>query len=205
MNAIKRVLRRRRTKWVLLSLIVGFLFLNFAIELSRWSNDQALFYNQAMADYRQGDLQNAVILFGKSQSAYEDASRQQSDWLNQIIYPAPDRALAAQASFQLAKAYLQAGQIPKAVQALNQSLQLNPGNGYRALDLQTAERLHQAAMVVKYDLELLYKQQPSQMQVPGQGDGPPADGDPQSTGRDPSNSPGPQGTSGSGKNNGEDM
>ncbi|CAN5532002.1 hypothetical protein BH10CYA1_BH10CYA1_17560 [soil metagenome] len=214
MNAYKRVLGRKRTKWVLLSLILGFLLLRFAIQLDRWSNDQAFFYNEAMVAYQHGDMEQAVQLFGKSQSAYQDARHRQKDWLSQLIYPMPDSGLAAQASFQMAKIFLQSGEIPRAVQAFNQSLQFNPGNGYDSLDPQKAEQLHQAAMIVKYDLEQLYKQNQSQMQQPSEGNGPPADGDPQSSGRDPSNNPGQPNSSGapgqpggssSGDNQGGDM
>ncbi|MBS1954298.1 MAG: tetratricopeptide repeat protein [Cyanobacteria bacterium SZAS-4] len=188
---IKHMLMRKRSKWVLLSWIFGFLLLRLAITVSHYSDDQSLLYNQGLLAAQQGDVDQAVSLFTKSQAAYDSEQlQQQSQWLLRLVYPAADRGLSAQAGFQMAKLFLQAGQLPRAVHAFNQSLQLNPGNDYEALDSSAAERLRRAAMVVKYDLELLYVASKDQMQMPSQSSGPPNDGDPQSSGRDPSNDPG---------------
>ncbi len=216
MNVLNRALRRRVTKWLLLSWILGCLCLSFSITLSQWSDSQSLFYNQAIDAYKAGNLEAALALFAKSQSAYQTNSHRSSDnsfmvLIKQWFLPEADRVLSAQASFQVAKTYIRAEQLPKAVQSFNQSLQLNPGNGYINPDPEMYELWHRAAMIVKYDLELLYKQHEEQMQAQGQGNqqgnGAPQDGDPQGSNRNDGNDPsqGAAGQGGSGQTNGSDM
>ncbi len=216
MKAFKRMLQRKRTKWLLLSLILGCLCLSFSINLSDWFDSQSDFYNRAMVAYRAGNAEEATSLFAKSQSAYQvnahrDADRSLFGLIARAVLPTADRALSARASFQVAKVYMYTGQLPKAVQALNQSLLLNPGNGYLHAAPSDAEIWRQHAMYVKYDLELLYQQNQSQMQAQAQGQqdggGSPQDGDPQSSNRGQGNDPsqGASGQGGSGQNSGSDM
>ena len=86
--------------------------------------------------------------------------------------------LAAQASFQKAKSLLRANQAAPAVQAFKESLELNSGNLYLGRDLTEKEyqAFREAALIVKYDLELLFKNNPEQAQKQGKGKGKPGDG-----------------------------
>lgn len=214
MKAFKRMLKRKRTKWLLLSLILSCLCFSFSINLTNWFDSQSDFYNRAMTAYKAGNADEAVSLFAQSQSSYQFNSRREADQslfglIARAVLPRADKVLSARASFQLAKIYLYTGQLPKAVQALNQSLLLNPGNGYLHAVSAEAEIWRQYAMVVKYDLELLYQQNQAQMQAQAQQDGAgsPQNGDPQSSNRSQGNDPsqGASGQGGSGQNSGSDM
>ena len=73
--------------------------------------------------------------------------------------------------FNKGKALLQTRQGPQAVEAFKESLRLNPGNIYEGLSSQEIEQLKEEALVVKYDLELLFKSRPQLAQQQGRGQG----------------------------------
>jgi tetratricopeptide (TPR) repeat protein len=178
---------------VIATVIIGALIFSYGLYLYSWRDAQIAQYNQGIAAYRSGDHQVAVKYFDTSLSTYK--GRQDLNWMERFIYPKPDKELAALASFHKAKSLLRLNQAPPAVQAFKESLELNSGNLYLGRDLTEKEYqvFREAAMVVKYNLELLFKNDPQQAQKQGKGkgkgNGPPQDGKPV-PGDDPGSMPG---------------
>ena len=161
---------------VIATVIVGALIFTGGLYLNAWRDAQYALYNQGLSAYRSGDVQVAIKYFDQSLAVYK--TRRQSTWIERFIYPKPDKELAAQASFQKAKSLLRANQAAPAVQAFKESLELNSGNLYLGRDLTEKEyqAFREAALIVKYDLELLFKNNPEQAQKQGKGKGKPGDG-----------------------------
>jgi hypothetical protein len=157
------------------------------------AHQQVMFYNIGVQLYQQGDLEHANQAFDLSVNLYKRGQRM--TYLQRLVYPKPNAEIAALASFQKAKVMIRAQQLPAAVDAMKLSLMINPGDGYSGIALDDAQRLHEQAMVVKYDLELLFKNNESLAKAQGKGepkkgdgDGPP--GDKPVPGTDPSTKPG---------------
>ncbi len=176
--------------WLLAALVAGCLSLNYGFQLATWRSAQVEYYNQGLAAYQTGDVQTAAKLFDQSIAAYKQQTR--ADWLTRFVYPHANVELAAQANFHKAKALLRMRQGEPAVEAFKESLKLNPGNGYRGVSLEDAERLREQAMIVKYDLELLYKNNPQMGQGQGKGGkgNKPGQGNKQVPGDQPGTQPG---------------
>lgn len=175
------------TVFVGISLFVGGLY------LYSWRDAQVSLYNQGLAAYQSDDLQTAIKFFDQSLGVYK--SRQRSTWMERFVYPKPDKELAAQAAFQKAKSLLRANQVEPAVQAFTESLELNSGNLYLGRELSEKEfnTLKEAAFVVKYDVELLFNNNPEQAQKQGKGKGKgKGKGDPKDGKPVPSDDPGAQ-------------
>lgn len=187
----------KRNLWMLAAMFAGILMLFYGFSLATWRSAQTDYYNVGLVAYEQGDVKTAVEMFDRSLAHYKRDSRE--GWLHRFVYPAPSRELAALAAFHKAKALLRARQAEPAVEAFKESLRLNPGNGYTGMALSDAQRLEAQAMVVKYDLELLFKNQPQLGK--GQGKGQPKPGD------QPGNNPVPGDNPGSkpGKGNKDDI
>ncbi|HEY9774579.1 MAG TPA: hypothetical protein V6C81_12320 [Planktothrix sp.] len=188
MNALKQ----KRNRWFLAGLIAGLLLLFYGLGLAMWQSPQVYYYNLGVKLYAGGDLPHAVQSFDRSLSAYKSSARN-STWLERFVYPKPDRELAALADFQKGKVLIRAQQGQPAVDALEESLMLNPGNGYGDdVSAPDAVRMHEEALVVKYDLELLFKNNPSlaQQQGKGKGKGKGDKGDKQVPGTEPGKQPG---------------
>lgn len=182
---------RRMT--VIATVIAGALLFSAGLYLYQWRDAQYALYNQGMTAYRSGDLQVAIKNADQSLAVYK--SRRSSTWMERFIYPKPDKELAAQAAFLKAKALLRANQPAPAVQSFQESLELNSGNLYgRDLTEKEFQEFREAAMIVKYDLELLFKNNPEQAQKQGKGkgkgDGEKKDGAKPVPGDDPGNMPG---------------
>jgi len=196
-----RFYTRKRNLWLLAALFAGSLILAYGVALSFWQNTQYDSYNRGTALFTQAleardeatamaALTEAIQSFDQSIAAYKAES--QGDWYHRFTYPKPDRELAALAYFHKAKALLFMQKGPQAVEAFKESLKLNPGNGYEGMSLEQAQRMFEQAMVVKYDLELLFKNNPSLAQQqgkgkPGQGQG---EGNQQVPGTQPGTQPG---------------
>lgn len=176
--------------WLLAAFVVGGLLLGYGFQLATWRSAQVEFYNQGVAAYQTGDVQTAVKLFDQSYAAYKQQTR--AEWLTRFVYPKPDTRLAAKANFHKAKSLLRMRQGEPAVEAFKESLKLNPGNGYKGVSLSEAEQMREEAMIVKYDLELLYKNNPQMGQGQGKGKGNKGDkpGNQQVPGDQPGNQPG---------------
>lgn len=180
----------RRTYWMIAALVAGIIFTGFGVHLSTYVAPQQAYYNVAMAAYEQENLPLASAALDRSILAYKAEAR--ADWLHRFIYPAPSRELAALAYFHKAKVLLRQRKMEAAVDAFKESLRLNAGNGYQGLTLSEAQRLEAQAMVVKYDLELLFKNQPQQGQGQGKGQGKPQQGQGKGNQQVPGDQPGNQ-------------
>lgn len=187
------LLRNRKLR-LFAALVAGLFLLYGGFKLSVWSDPQSYYYNQGLKLYaNQQDPLKAAQLFDRSMAAYREAGNQ--DWIHRFLYPEPNTELAALAQFQKAKALLRAQKAKEAVEAFETSLVLNPGNGYPSTVSKTdAERMHEEAMVVKYDLEQLFKSQPQLAKQQGKGKG-------KGQGNQPQRVPGQNPQNGAGKGN----
>ena len=153
---------------VIATVIVGAMIFSGGLYLYSWRDAQYALYDQGIAAYRAGDLQVAIKYADQSLAVYK--SRHASTWMERFIYPKPDRGLAAQAAFLKARSLLKVNQAAPAVESFKESLELNPGNLYEEeLSEKEYQLLKEAAWIVKYDLELLFKNNPEQAQKQGKG------------------------------------
>lgn len=164
-----RLLNKKRNRWLLAGLIAGLFSLYYGLGLALWRSPQVEYYNLGMQAYTQGDMQTAAKAFDRSFAAYRGS--QDRTWLQRFVYPKPDPELAALAQFEKGKALIRLQQLPQAVDALKTSLKLNPGDGYAGMSVEDANRMHEEALNVKYDLELLFKNNPNLAQQEGKGKG----------------------------------
>jgi len=191
-----RFFQENRKRWLFAALVAGAALLVGGYRLATFTSGQAELYNLGLKAYETGDMPKAIQLFDQSIAAYKH--EQNASWLHRFIYPQPSQELAALACFQKAKAQLQNNQAELAVESFKDSLKLNPGDRYEGLAPEEAERLHEEAMVVKYDLEMLFKSRPDLAQQQGKGNG---KGKGDSNKPDPGNDPGTQ----PGKGNRDDI
>ncbi len=199
----KSITRKRRLILTAMLLICGLLLLGKGNELASWRSEQIELYNQGIEAYINGDCETAVALFDESFSAYQHDLRE--DDTHYLIYGEPSLELAALANFQKGKCYLILGQVRPAIEAFMQSLRLNPGNDYTNLGISTEDiqRLLDQALIVKYDLEFLFRENESQEQQSQSGQ----PGEPAEEGDQPvpgSSQPG-QPSSGQGEGGGDDL
>lgn len=172
--------------------VAGAIIFSIGLYFYQWKDAQYALYNQGIIAYRANKMQEAIKYADQSVGVYK--ARQSYTWLERFAYPKPDKELAAQAAFLKGKALLRANQPAAAVQSFKESLELNSGNLYLGRQLTEAEfhQYHEAAMVTKYDLELVFKNNPPQAQK--QGKGKPEDKSGNGTtplpGEDPSTQPG---------------
>jgi tetratricopeptide (TPR) repeat protein len=176
-----------------LTVLVGAMCFAYGLYLFTWRDTQYQTYNAGLAAYQNGDVQTAIKFFDQSLGVYR--TRQNESWTERFVYPKPNKELAAQAAFHKAKALLRAKQVKPAVESFRESLELNSGNLYqgRGLSAREIQEAAENAYVVKYDLYLLFKNNPEQAQQQGKGKGKPGDkkGDGKPVpGNDPSTMPG---------------
>jgi len=150
-----------KNKWrnllLLAGIVVGTAMVGAGVWLSNYRSQQVENYNLGILAMHQGDLRAAVLSFERSVQHFN--RERQFDWLGRFILPAPSIELAARASFLRGMALIRNQQAEAAVAALQESLRLNPGSG-RAASLDEARRLQELSLVVKYNLELLFNQNP---------------------------------------------
>lgn len=175
--------------WLLAFFAGGIMFAG-GVTLERWRSEQIDFYNAGIAAHQSGNAQAAVEMFDRSLSAYQRTLR--ARWLERFVYPRPNTELAARASFHKGMALIQAQQAEPAMAALLLSLRLNPGAG-RGHYADDAARLSELALIVKYNLELLFHERPDLAHNQGAGRRPgEGSGDPQRVpGQNPGSMPGP--------------
>jgi len=180
----------RRTMWLVVALLAGALLLGGGYQLLTWKSPQVANYNLGIKAYENGDMPQAIQFFDKSIAAYRESTR--ASWTHRFIYPQPDKELAAMAYFQKGKAHLQNRQAELCVESFKESLRLNPGNLYLdQLSPQELSLLKEEALVVKYDLEMLFKSRPDQAQQQGKGKGKgKGNGNQQAPGNEPGSQPG---------------
>ena len=182
----------KRKRWLLAGLLAGLMLIWYGVGLATWRDSQVMLYNLGLQSYTRGDIPHAVQFFDLSLTVYK-RSQQRTYW-QRIVYPKPSAEIAALADFQKGKALIRAQQLKPAVAAFKESLLINPGNGYTGISLEDSQRMHDQAMVVKYDLELLFKNNPALAQGEGKGKPQKGDGDGEGNkpvpGQDPGTKPG---------------
>jgi len=178
----------RKRFLAVLTILAGAATLAYGLHLFTWNDSQYQLYNQGLAAYQTGDVQKAIKYFDQSLGVYK--ARQNETWVERLVYPKPDREVAAQAAFHKAKSLIRAKQGKPAVEAFLESLKLNSGNLYqeRGLSQRQIQEAEENAKVVKYDLELLFKNNPSLAE--GQGKGKPKPGDKKGDQQVPGDQPG---------------
>jgi tetratricopeptide (TPR) repeat protein len=166
---------RKRLLMVVATVIVGAITFAFGITQRHWFDAQYVYLDNGNAAYQTDDLQNAIKFYDQSLSVYKSRTRNEV-WSDRFLYPHPDRRAAAQAAFHKGMALLKAKQAEAAVQAFQESLQLNPGNMYEGtMSVKDQEAAREEANTVKYNLMLLFKSQPQLAQGQGKGKGKPGD------------------------------
>jgi hypothetical protein len=195
--------KHRRVLLLVASVIAAVLLVGEGIRVNSWRSPQVVHYNEAMAAYKlamqTGDpkeIDRALALFDQSLSSYQDESAKNG--VHRIVLGTPSTETAALAQFHkgvllLAKAQAtkKSAYVTDAVTSFVESLKLNPGEPYQGVSPEDAQRLNDEAMIVKYDLELLFKQHPEQQKQSqsGQGNGPPKPAQ-QAPGSNPGSQPG---------------
>ncbi|MCA9805649.1 MAG: tetratricopeptide repeat protein [Cyanobacteria bacterium HKST-UBA02] len=163
----------RRAIFVSLTTLIGLLFILGGVTLAFWKNEQIEHYNRGMAAYHTLEFEQAVNEFNLSNQAFN--RYHERDWLERFIYPAPDRELASLAAGQKGNSLVMLKRTEEAVEAYKDALRLNPGTDYRGVedfpDLSPTDitRLKREARLVKYNMELLFRNNANLQQKKGEG------------------------------------
>lgn len=201
----KFVAPKRQLILLAIILVGGLAIFSKGVQLSGWRDEQVELYNQGLTAYVDGNYEEAVELFDLSIAAYRERVQESEDALHRFIYGEPSLELAALANFQKGKALLLLEQVRPAIEAFMESLRLNPGNDYSFLgvDGEDVQRLFDQALIVKYNLEFLFRENSSQQQQSAQGQ-PGEPGDEGDTPVPGLGQPGPPGN-GQGEGGGDDL
>lgn len=158
---------------------IGSCMLISADRLNRWESQQVSRYNIGLAAFKEGKVDEAMLAFDESLDAYA-AMEKREGWQDRL-YPARSSELAALAQSKKAILYLLKQKPELAVKAFKESISTNPGvvDPQLAARLMAGEtltsddisRLADQSLVVKHNLELLYKKNPSMQQGEGKGKG----------------------------------
>jgi tetratricopeptide (TPR) repeat protein len=177
--------------------------------LKTWVDPQFAAYNVGVTALNEGKVDEAMVAFDKSLDLYKSGTYRSK--MDSFLYPGRSNEIAALALSKKAILYIIKQKPDLAITAFKDSIALNPGGSDNELlqriikgeDLSVADvkRLSAQSWVVKHNLELMFKKNPSQQQKEGkgkgkgQGKGPPKEGE----GNEPAQGtkPGP----GSGKSN----
>jgi tetratricopeptide (TPR) repeat protein len=173
-----------------LGLLVGSHF------LATRPNPAIALYDQGIELYLQGDAEGALKAFDQSIAVYNQESRESgvTGWIDRQMYGAPNKEIAALAYAKKGQLLIVMQKADQAVLAFKKSLDLNPGdNLYDSGSLSDTQQLREEAFVVKYNMELLFKKNPSPAKKEGKGQPKPGEGKPgdqQNPGDQPGNKPG---------------
>ena len=165
-----------------LTVLAGVVLIGVGLNLLLWPDSQVGFYNEGLQAYRTGRAQEAVQLFDRSLAVYKQRSN--DSWLERFVYPAPSREYASYAAFHKAKALLMLKKGKPAVEAFKEL------PGYEHLSQDDVQRLTDQSLIVKYDLELLFKNNKQLAQGEGKGEGKPQPGDQDGKKQQPGQQPG---------------
>lgn len=186
----------RKTVGLILVSVIGLGLLVGSHFLAIRTSPQVAYYDQGIELYLQGDAENALKAFDQSIAAYNRDSREGgiSGWANRQIYGAPSEEIAALAYAKKGQLLIVLQKADQAVLAFKASLGINAGdNLYAGVSLSDEQKLREQAFVAKYNMELLFKKNPSQAKKEGKGQGKPGQGKPgdqQNPGDQPGNKPG---------------
>lgn len=176
-----------KKNWFKLALLVlasalGAAMLFGSNKLAGWESPQVIAYNQGLAAFKDGKMDEAMLAFDKSLDAYASMAQKRAESkLDSWLYPSRSTELAALAQSKKAILFLLKQKPEQAVKAFKDAITLNPGaldpqlvkrlNAGESLDSADLHRLAEQSGVVKHNLELLYKKNPSQQQGEGKGKG----------------------------------
>lgn len=160
--------KRRRTALAIVT-VLGVLLLFGAEWVATWRSPQVAYYNQGIELIEQGDVDGALKAFDRSVEAYR--MQQNRNTLEKLLLPDPSLEYAALAHKQRAILFILKQKPDQAVLAFKESLKLNTGDSYTGTDAELNNRLREQALIVKYDLELLFKKNPDQAKGEGKGKG----------------------------------
>lgn len=187
---------------------LGIAMLVSSNKLDSWESEQVASYNEGLAAFKEGKMDEAMLAFDKSLDAYAAMAHRES--FDSYVYPGRSTELAALAQSKKAILYLLKQKPELAVKAFKESITLNPGtvepslvarlNAGEKLSDADLSRLVEQSNVVKHNLELLFKKNKSMAQGEGKGKGKPKPGDKEGKeGNQPA--PGTKPGPGSGKSN----
>lgn len=138
--------------------------------LQNWQDPQVTHYNEGIAFYKEGKIDEAMLAFDKSLDAYN--ARQKQEGVDKYLYPGPSTEYAALAHAKKAVLFIMKQKAPEAVNAFKDSIKMNPGGDqFKSLTPDEIKKLSEQSMVVKYNLDLLFKKNPSMAQGEGKGKG----------------------------------
>ena len=151
--------------FTVLSLGLSFLLAGYYV----MANDIAMIYdyNQGLANFQNGNIGYAKVYFKRVISDY-NANYVNGNFISRSLLPSNSRELAALSYFQLGNAYFTDMNLNRAVKAYEASLEINPGNDYSLWQAFSYSRLHREAMNTKYNLEILFIQNPQMQKKQGQ-------------------------------------
>lgn len=145
--------------------------------LDSYESPQFKQYNIGVTKFEEGDVDAALAAFDKSLDAYKVTAHKAS-WLDRVLYGSPSVELAALAQSKKAILLLVKQAPEQAVLAFKESIKTNPGGShFQKLTASEIKRLTDQSDEVKYNLELLYKQNQSMQEQEGKGKGKPKQGD----------------------------
>ncbi|MBY0359924.1 MAG: hypothetical protein K2W82_18110 [Candidatus Obscuribacterales bacterium] len=172
-------------------------------QLAVWESPQVTFYNEGLAFYNEGKVDEAMVAFDKSLDAYK-AGRRREGW-QKYVYPATSTEWAAEAHHKKAILYIMKQKAPQAIESFKESIKLNSGaDQFRELTADQVkylgeelrnmteadiQRLDAKAKIVQYDLEMMFKKNPSMAAGEGKGKGK-GKGQGQKPGQEPGEQPG---------------
>lgn len=163
--------------------VIGAALLVAHKNLDAWRSPQESYYNQGLQLFKEGKVDEALVAFDKSLDSYRAGNNRHG--IDKILYPPPSTEWAALAESKKAILYIMKQKAELAVNSFKDSIKLNPG-GEQFRDLtsqqmlaleaevnrltdQDIQRLDQQSMVVKHNLELLFRKNPSMAQGEGKG------------------------------------
>lgn len=160
---------------MVITLAMGMLLTASGLYLIFWQDNQMNSYNQGVALYRALKFEDSLRAFGRAEAAYKGSLDR--SWLENFIYPKPDREVAALTLTHKANALLRLLKIESAIKAYKEAIRLNPGSGYfeipgfKELQLKQSDvlRLKEQARIAKYNLELLLRNTPEEPEKKGKG------------------------------------
>ena len=150
--------------------LVGCGLLWQSTRLYNWDDTQLKLYNQGLAFFKEGKVDEAMLAFDNSLDVYR--AHQSRPWLERTLYPGPSTEAAALAHAKKAVLFIIKQKAPEAVTSFKDSIKLNPGGEqFKELSPEQIRVLSEQSMVVKHNLELMFKKNPSMAQGEGKGKG----------------------------------